>query len=289
MTKPGKAQPVRKTPAAPPPGWSDPLAPQQPLVSPLWLLKTFGLALAAALVCAYLALCLLFYQGRWQLLYHPSRTLTATPASAGLRYDDLRFDYTETGAAQLAGWWIPAEPGSRYPSATLLYLHTASGNLSDTVGRLRALHALGLNVFAFDYRGFGQSAKQHPSEKRVYEDADAAIAYLAETRHIDPRFIVLYGEGLGANIAAEAALRHPQIPAVILDGPAPPALEQLGRDARNSILPVRLLVTDRFDLAPRLAALKTPKLLLANGHDSGFPHDRVQRFLDEHLGLPPGP
>ena len=210
-----------------------------------------------AAVCAYLTLCLLFYQGQWQVVFHPSRTITATPATVGLKYDAISFDYTGAGAAQLTGWWIPAGPGSSPTNAgrTMLFLHDGQGSLSDVTAELKTLHTLGINIFAFDYRGFGQSMNTHPSETRTYEDADAAWNYLTDIRHLDPRSIVLYGTGLGATIAAETAIRHHESPALILENPAPPALSLIAADERTSVLPVRMLFRDRFEIGPKLDSL----------------------------------
>jgi pimeloyl-ACP methyl ester carboxylesterase len=241
----------RKAARTPPPGWKDPLAPQQPLVSGRWLLRAVLLIVGLAAVSAYLTLCLLFYQGQWQVVFHPSRTVATTPASVGLKYDEVRFDYTGTGIAQLSGWWIPAAPGNK----TLLFLHNGNGSIADAVPQLNVLHSLGVNIFAFDYRGFGNSVNDHPSEQRVYEDADAAWTYLTGIRHLDPKSIVFYGSGLGATIAAEAALRHRESPGLILENPAPPALTLIEADSRTSLLPVKWLFRDRFDIAPKLQAL----------------------------------
>ncbi len=244
----------RKAARNPPPGWKDPLAQQQPLVSGRWLASAILGVLAFAAVCAYLTLCLLFYQGQWQVVFHPSRTITTTPANVGLKYDAISFDYTGTGAAQLAGWWIPADTTTS-AARTLLFLHDGRGSLSDVTTQLRTLHSLGINIFAFDYRGFGQSMNTHPSESRTYEDADAAWNYLIDIRHLDPRSIVLYGTGLGATVAAETALRHHESPALILENPAPPALSLIAADSRTSILPIRWLFRDRFEIGPKLQSL----------------------------------
>jgi pimeloyl-ACP methyl ester carboxylesterase len=262
---PGKTKPkpasrratsaAREAARTPPPGWKDPLAQQQPLVSGHWLLYAVLGVVGLAAISAYLTLCLLFYQGQWQVVFHPSRTITSTPANVGLKYDDVRFDFTGTGTPQLAGWWIPAEPGASLSGHTLLLLHDGRGSLSDLTEQLKVLHSLGINIFAFDYRGFGQSADTHPSEERVYEDADAAWNYLTDTRHLDPKSIVLYGTGLGATIAAEAAIRHPESPALVLENPAPPALSLIAADSRTSILPIRWLFRDRFEIVPRLRSL----------------------------------
>jgi uncharacterized protein len=141
----------------PPPGWKNPLAPQQPLTSLRWIAGAIAATLLFAVVCVYVAFCLLFWQGQWQLVFKPSRTITATPASVGLKYDEIRFDATETGILQLSGWWIPANRNAN----TLLFLHDGFGSLSDTLPQLQALHNLGLNLFAIDYRGFGKSIDTH--------------------------------------------------------------------------------------------------------------------------------
>jgi pimeloyl-ACP methyl ester carboxylesterase len=254
---------------SPPPGWKNPLAPQQPLTNPRWLFTGLAATLALAVVCVYIAFCLLFWQGQWQLLFKPSPAITATPASIGLKYDDIAFDATETGVLQLNGWWIPADNTAPYAADTLLFMHDGLGSLSSTVPQLLALHELGINIFAFDYRGFGKSVRLHPSEASTNEDADAAWSYLVDTRHLSPPSIVLDGVGLGAAIAAETARRHPQAPAVILEDPRPPVLKALQSDTRMRLLPVRFLFHDRFDPASTLAHLRTPKLLLYSARGSG--------------------
>ncbi len=252
----------------PPPGWKNPLAPQQPLTNPRWLVTGLAATLALAVVCVYIAFCLLFWQGQWQLVFKPTPAITATPASIGLKYDDISFDATETGILQLNGWWIPAGNTSSSATGTLLFIHDGSGSLSSTVPQLLALHQLGINIFAFDYRGFGKSVQLHPSEASTNADADAAWNYLVDTRHLPASRIVLDGVGLGAAIAAETARRHPQAPAVILEDPRPPVRDALQSDPRLRLLPVRLLFHDRFDPASTLAHLRTPKLLLYSARGS---------------------
>jgi pimeloyl-ACP methyl ester carboxylesterase len=241
------------------------LAPQQPLASARWILGAGVASIGLAMLCVYLTFCLLFWQGQWQLVFKPSPAITSTPSSVGLKYDEIQFDATETGILQLNGWWIPADQPS---TQTLLLLHGNSGNLSGTLPQLQILHQLGMNIFAFDYRGFGKSRNLHPSEKSTYEDADAAWSYLTGTRHLSASTIVLDGVGLGAAIAAETARRHSQTPALILEDPQPPILDTLQWDSLTRLLPIRLLFHDRFDPTQTLAQLRTPKLLLYPANDA---------------------
>jgi uncharacterized protein len=258
----------------PPPGWKNPLAPQQPLASARWIVAGFAATILLAALCVYATFCLLFWQGQWQLVFKPSHAITATPASIGLKFDEIRFDSTETGTLQLTGWWIPADHPA--PANTLLFLHDGSGSLSDTLPQLQALHNLGLNIFAFDYRGFGKSVDIHPSQASTYEDADAAWDYLTNTRHLSPSTIVLDGVGLGAAIAVEAARRHPQAAALILEDPRAPALDSLQWNASTRLIPIQLLFHDRFDPSGTLAGLRTPKLMLYSTNSAtGLYYDKA--------------
>ncbi len=231
------------------------------MVNPAWIAKGVGLMLLLALVCGYLTLCWLFYQGQWQLVLHPSKTITATPADIGLPFENVAFDVTETGQPRLTGWWVSAAPEGPFKDVTFLYLHNGWGSLSDTVAQVRQLHDAGGSVFVFDYRGFGKSEAVHPSEKKMNADADAAWAYLTGTRQIPAGQIVLYGDRLGAWLAASAALRHPAA-AVVMVSPFPSMLPIVLHDPRGNGVPVRLLFHNAFDLEARMAQVKQPKLVI---------------------------
>jgi uncharacterized protein len=233
-------------------------------VSGRWLLKAVSGALLAAALCTWGALCLLFAQGCWQLLYHPSAAITRTPASASLAFDSIGFDPDPSGIPGLYGWWISAPPNSNPSSTvarhTVLYLHSQDGNLSAGVDNLAQLHAAGVNVFAFDYRGYGQSRFAHPSEQHWLEDANAALRYLTATRHIDPHNLVVDGTGLGANLALELAAAHPDLAGVVAESPLENATGIIFDDARAHLVPAHWLAHDRWDLAASAAALRIPSL-----------------------------
>jgi pimeloyl-ACP methyl ester carboxylesterase len=238
-----------------------------PNVSPRWLLGAAAIALVVALGCAWLTLCLLFWQGSWQLLYHPKIDITRTPATAGLSYESIHFASTETGTPQLSGWWLPVS-GAKY---TVLYLHGADGNLSDSVDTIAAMHRQNLSVFAFDYRGYGQSLRAKPSEKHVRQDADWAIAYLTQTRHIPIDSIILYGSGLGANLAAEVTATHDALAGVVLEQPQQDPLAPIFDDSRSRMVPAHWIVSDRYDLAEATQALRVSSLWFVAQPSDGKP------------------
>ena len=296
---------------APKPKKGTPPQPVQPeVVSPIWLVKAIGLTVLAALLCGYLTFCLLFYQGQWQLVLHPARTSSNPTSIAGIPYELIRFGPDESAIPQLTGWWIPSDPGARYAHLTILFLPDGNGSLADSIPTLASLHNLGFNIFAFDYRGYGQSVTIRPSQQSLTHDADSAWQYLATSRHLIAQQIIPYGTGTGASLAAHLAVSNPTIPALILDSPRADLLDAALRDPRSKFLPVRLLFHERFPLAEPLSTLRTPKLLLTRAAtpDKSFAtaadpkltvelaspspvlyYQTVTRFLDQYLPPPPLP
>ncbi len=252
--------------------------PAPPTVSGRWILGALGTAMVAAVFCAWASLCLLFWQGAWQLLYYPTAKVTRTPAAAGMPFDAVDFDTTETGVARLHGWWIPAAAHAPASAYTVVYLHGATGNLGNCVNDLAAIHTAGVNILAFDYRGYGQSEFVHPSEARWRTDADSALRYVTGTRQVAVSRIVLAGEGLGANLALEVAAARPELVGVVLESPLAAPVNQVFNDARAQLVPAHLLFHDRYRMQAPAAALRIPSLWLfpASHADDG---DSEQRLL----------
>ena len=228
-----------------------------PTVSGKWLLSGLIIALLAAVLCAWGTLCILFWQGSWQLLYHPTSNVVQTPAAVNLPYQAIEFATTASGEPQLRGWWIPSASQSHF---TAIYLHGETGNVGDTVPALVSLHDVGFNVFAFDYRGYGRSHFVHPSEARWREDADSAVQYLTGTRHIPAASIILVGRDLGANLALEVAAAHPDLAGVVLEQPLESPTAAIFNDARAHLVPAHLLVRDRWDTIAAASNILIPSL-----------------------------
>ena len=125
----------------------------------------------------------------------PSPTPRATrPAATGSWMIDAG------DGARIAARWIE-RPGARY---TILLSHGNAEDLGDLAPLLERLRALGANVLAYDYEGYGLSGGA-PSEARLYADVDLAYRYLTEQRGVPPEDVIAYGRSLGA-----AAARRPR-------------------------------------------------------------------------------
>ena len=110
---------------------------------------------------------------------------------------------TAANAPKLDAWWWPAE---RADAPAVLYLHGSRWNLTGQLRRIEQLHKFGFAVFAIDYRGFGKSDGDLPSEETVYADALAAWHWLAQQQP-DPARRLIYGHSLGGAVAIDLAAR----------------------------------------------------------------------------------
>jgi pimeloyl-ACP methyl ester carboxylesterase len=134
------------------------------------------------------------------------------------------------------------------PSCTATAMPPTSGIDIDLA---RDLHRLRVNVFLFDYRGYGRS-KGWPTEQGTYRDARAAYE-VVRARYADAEQppVIVYGASLGGAIAVQLALDKP-VRGLILEGAFTSTID-VGRHL-YPLLPVRLVVRYRYDALSRIPA-----------------------------------
>ncbi len=201
------------------------------------------------------------YLQQSSMIFFPYATLDQTPAEWGLVYEDVFLD-TEDGV-RLHGWYIPRH-GSKQ---ALLFFHGNAGNISHRGASVEIFHRLGLNVFIFDYRGYGKSQGK-PDEKGLYKDARAAWRYLSKERGFGQEEIILFGRSLGGAVAAELAAEI-QPGGLILESTFSSA-----KDVANAVFPVlsRLIfLRYDFDTAAHVRRVACPVLVLHSPDDEIIP------------------
>lgn len=230
--------------------------------------------LAAGMLRLLILLGVLWLGLRWferRSLYAPSRAIEATPADEGLAFEEVTF-VTED-ARVLHGWWIP-HPAAR---GTILYCHGNASNIGNRIGVARDLHRLRVNVFLFDYRGYGRS-KGLPTEQGTYRDARAAYE-VVRARHEDAEAppVIVHGASLGGAIAVQLALDKP-VRGVVLEGAFTSTVD-VGRRL-YPFLPVRLLARYRYDALSRIPGVTVPKLMAHSRDDQVIPFDLGERLFE---------
>lgn len=228
----------------------------------------------AGLAIAYGTLCWYFWATQTRLIFFPVEEITRTPDHIGLDYQDVWVESVEPGV-KLHGWWIANAASNR----VLLYLHGNSDNIGENVYHSGRFYHLGFSVFLFDYRGYGQSKGEFPTEQQVYEDTETIWQYLVNERGIAPEQIVVYGHSLGGAIAIELATKHPDISHLIIEGSFT-SLRRMGnyRYPLLNILPIDFLLKNQFNSLAKVPHLNMPTLFIHGLQDTDVPP-----FMSEEL------
>jgi hypothetical protein len=206
-----------------------------------------------------------------QFLYFPTRTIEATPADAGLAYEEVFFAAAD--GVRLHGWYVPGEPDR----PAVLFAHGNAGNISHRVENLRLFRErLGVTVFIFDYRGYGKSEGK-ATEEGTYADARGALVWL-RGRGWSPERLVYFGRSLGASVAVQLALEAPPA-GLVIETPFP-SVPAMGRH-HYSILYFLLgwTIDARYDVEGKIDRLHVPLLIFQGDRDMIVPEKMARRLF----------
>ena len=224
------------------------------------LLRALSVLFSLALAC-YLGFVGLLYVTQRRLVYVPD-TVVPDPDRTGVAGIEVLHIESRDGLRLLAWFVPPAQP----EGLIVLYLHGNGGNIGYRGERLRGFRAAGWGTLLVEYRGYGGNPGR-PSEAGLALDAEAGLAAL-QGMGVAPGRIVLWGESLGSNLAVRLAA-HGGFAAVILESPFT-SVAALAKKL-YPFVPVDLLLKDRFDTAARIAAVRSPTLVLQGGRDRLVP------------------
>jgi uncharacterized protein len=212
-------------------------------------------------------------------VFEPAQRHVRAPAPQ-FALGERRVTYPSTDGVTLSAWIVAAaaEPTSN------MWLLICHGNLGNIGYRQRPeyyafIRDLGINLLAFDYRGFGESTGT-PDESGLYADATASYEYLTRTLNVPPERLVIFGHSLGSGVAIELASRVPAA-GLIVEGAFTSVVDR-GQEL-FPLFPVALISTQRFPSLDRIASIGVPKLLLHSPEDRVIPYAHGRRLFDAAL------
>ena len=210
-------------------------------------------------------------------VFEPADRHVRAPASR-FALAEQRVTYPSTGGVTLSAWIVPAASAAPASNMWLLVCH---GNLGNIGYRQRPefyalIRDLGINLLAFDYRGFGESTGT-PDERGLYDDATASYEYLTRTLGVPPERLVIFGHSLGSGVAIELASRVPAA-GLIVEGAYTSVVER-GQEL-FPLFPVALIATQRFPSLDRIPSISMPKLFLHSPEDRVIPYAHGRRLFE---------
>ncbi|HAH08166.1 MAG TPA: alpha/beta hydrolase [Elusimicrobia bacterium] len=206
--------------------------------------------------------------GCTRLFFQPDRWLHHAPQVLKVRFEPVRF--ASADGTMLSGYWFPSTGTAL---GTVVHFHGNGQNVTSHYTLSYWLAAEGFNVFAFDYRGYGDS-EGVPGMKGAVQDGAAALRWASEKPGVDAAKLAVFGQSLGAALGL-AAIQESGLPvrAVVLEGSFL-TYRSIGRAVlrKNVItwpfqwLPY-LVVTGRRTPAEMVRRLPPCRLLFVHGED----------------------
>lgn len=204
-----------------------------------------------------------------KLLYYPDKASVEALLAPGLQA------WPDRGAFR----GLLAEPAGA-ARGTIIVFHGNAGHAGHRGYYPAALNDLGFRVILGEYPGYGPRGGEL-GEKSLVADAEGTIS-LAWERYGAP--LVVFGESLGAAVAAEAAARQKdKVTGLLLFTPWD-RLENIA-SLHHPWLPVKWLLKDPYDTAAHLASFPRPVLVAVASRDSIIPA-RFGLALYEGLAAP---
>jgi pimeloyl-ACP methyl ester carboxylesterase len=172
---------------------------------------------------------------------------------------------TTSDGLTLGAWLVP--PRGPGPYAVVLVAGGNAGNRADRASLAAALAEAGMAVLLVDYRGYGGNPGS-PSEAGLAQDIRAAHRFLTEELQVPAERLIYFGESLGAAVVTELATEHP--PGGLLLRSPFVDLAAVGRE-HYPVLPVALLLRDRFPVAENLGRVTAPTTVVLGTADTVVP------------------
>ncbi|MGY0201853.1 alpha/beta hydrolase [Leptothrix sp. BB-3] len=251
--------------------------PFQPLIPALRrLFRPTALIVLTLLGAAVTVGCASLDERQRAWIFQPGKSTWGGGAVAAEGMDEVWIDYRDRQdrPVRLNGLWLD-QPRADAP--VLLYLHGARWNVRSSAMRMRRLHSLGYAVLGIDYRGFGLSTDELPSEQSAVEDARAAWDWLARER--PGRSRTVFGHSLGGAIAVALAAQVQDEAGVIVEGTFT-SIPDVVSTFRWGWLPVGPLITQRFEAVEQVAHIGSPLLVVHGSEDRLIPPELGRALYD---------
>ncbi|RYX96315.1 MAG: alpha/beta fold hydrolase [Comamonadaceae bacterium] len=230
-------------------------------------MKLWRLIASFTTAVALLAGCSVLDEKQRSWIFQPSDRTWSGGMAAAAGMDDVWIDFEsrESGQpARLHGLWLAANRPDPENAPVLLYLHGARFNVTGSAPRMRRMQELGFSVLGIDYRGFGKSTNELPSEASAYEDARAAWAWLGH--HFPGRQRYIFGHSLGGPIAINLATEVSDESGTIVEGTFT-SIADVVSSSKWGWVPLKLFITQPFEAVRKVDKIGSPLLVVHGGED----------------------
>ncbi len=212
------------------------------------------------ILSVYLLITFVLYFFQRNLLYYPS---VDNYSVEKLNFSIEKVKIKTKDNIELSSWYY-AKDSENYK--TILFLHGNAGTLENRIYKINHFKNMNVNFLIIAWRGFSGN-KGKPTEKGLYDDAEASVKWLKD-KGIKEENIIIYGESLGTGIATEIA-QNKNFAGVILETPFT-SMVDVGK-SKYPYFPVNFLLKDKYKSDKKIKNIKSPILIMHGEVDSIVP------------------
>ena len=244
------------------------------------LLRRFLLRVFRIIAAIYVVICIIVYFAQGWLLFPGASSQGTADATIQPLPGCKLLQLTASSGERITALYGPAllPDGTDDPDAqsrpTFVYFYGNGAAVAWSLHEFGLFRGLGVNVLMPDYAGYGMSGGK-PSEKSLYATADAAYDYLVNQGGVKPDKIIAVGWSLGAGVAIDLASRRP-VAAVAIFNPFTSIPDMAAKVF--PWLPVRLLVSYRFDNLKKIGGIHYPMFICNGLQDQLVPPEMSERL-----------
>ena len=221
------------------------------------------------------------------LFYHPLEEILATPDQFEIDFQSQMIP-SEAGV-ELGSWWMKPSPEIPRRERLVVQMHGNAENMSTHFRYVAWLVREGYDVLSFDYRGYGQSTQQPPTQLGLIADACHVMQWIAQQAQLQKMPVFIIGQSLGGAVAVTSAAQcaSPQVKALVLDSTFS-SYRDIARDKLGGFFltwplqyPLSWLISDAVRPDEAIEKVQVPLLFVHNPADPVVPYSLGRVLFDK--------
>jgi fermentation-respiration switch protein FrsA (DUF1100 family) len=202
------------------------------------------------------------------LLFKETALTSYTLSTAVIPEANREFITMTSQGNKIYGYFVKPNLSST-SSITVLYFHGNHDHLQYYWDRAELLYKVGVNVFIFDYQGYGMS-EGTPSESALYADCRAALQYVLSRPDVSAKRLAFYGYSVGCAGAIDVAAYEFTPSCLCLESPFA-SMSTLLQSGVLVDIPSSYITKGEYNNAEKIRKVHTPILLM---------HGLADNFID---------
>lgn len=228
------------------------------------------------LLLAYSLILWGLYVGQEKLIFFP-QSISKQRITQIKQYQNVEeINLTTPDGVKLHGWLL--DESQKEKSPLIIYFGGNGEEVSEMLNHKDKF--AGWSVLLINYRGYGLSEGQ-PSENKLYQDALYLYDVFTARNDIDGNQVLAYGRSLGTGVATYLAVER-DIRGVVLVSPYD-SIKKVAQE-KLPLVPVDLLLQQKFNSESRADKINAPLLCLATEGDKVIPLHHSQNLFEQWVG-----